>query len=43
VKSVVAIVSGLKPDDRVILDGIQKVRPGAPADPEEWNLTPPSK
>jgi RND family efflux transporter MFP subunit len=42
VKSVVAIVSGLKPDDRVILDGIQKVKPGGPADPELWNLTPPA-
>lgn len=41
VKSVVAIVSGLRPDDRVILDGIQKVKPGGPAEPEEWNLTPP--
>ena len=42
VLSVVAIVAGLKPDDRVIVDGLQKVRPGAPAAPEEWNMTPPA-
>ena len=31
----------LRDNDRVILDGIQKVKPGSPAEPEEWNLTPP--
>lgn len=41
IKSVVAITAGLKPDDRVILDGLQQARPGAPVTPEEWVLTPP--
>lgn len=43
IRSVVAITAGLKADDRVILDGLQQVRPGAPVAPEEWNLTPPAK
>ncbi len=42
VKSVVAIISGLKPDDRVILEGLQKVKPQSPAVPEEWQLSPPT-
>lgn len=42
IKSVVAITAGLQSGDRVILDGIQKVRPGGAVDPEMWNLTPPS-
>jgi RND family efflux transporter MFP subunit len=41
VKSVVAITAGLKPDDRVIVDGLQRARPGAPAVPEEWVMNPP--
>src|SRR5262249_50239384 len=40
-ESVVAIESGLKPDDRVIVNGLQKARPEAPVAPEEWVLTPP--
>jgi RND family efflux transporter MFP subunit len=42
VKSVVAITAGLKADDRVILDGLQRARPGAEVKPEEWNLLPPA-
>jgi RND family efflux transporter MFP subunit len=42
VKSMVAILAGLAPEDRVIVDGLQKVKPGAPASPEEWILKPPS-
>lgn len=43
IKSVVAVTfhTPLKPDDRVILDGLQQVRPGSPVSPEEWNLIPP--
>lgn len=43
IKSVVAITAGLQPQDRVILDGLQQARPGAPVSPEEWNLTPPAE
>lgn len=43
VEAVVAIESGLQPDDRVIVNGIQKARPEAPVQPEEWVLTPPPK
>jgi hypothetical protein len=39
---VVAITAGLQIGDRVILDGLQQARPGAPVTPEEWNLTPPA-
>ena len=42
VNSVVAVVDGLKPDDRVIVDGIQRARPGAPVAPEEWVMNPPA-
>ena len=44
IKSVVAVTfhTPLKPDDRVILDGLQQVRPGSPVSPEEWNLVPPA-
>jgi len=41
IKSIVAIKAGLQPGDRVVLDGVQKVRPGGNADAEEWNLVPP--
>jgi RND family efflux transporter MFP subunit len=42
VKSVVAITDGLKPDDRVVVEGMQKARPGAPAAAEEWRFEPPA-
>jgi RND family efflux transporter MFP subunit len=41
VKSVVAITAGLEPGDRVILEGMQKVKPDSPAAPEQWELKPP--
>jgi hypothetical protein len=37
----VAITAGLKPDDRVIVEGIQKARPTQSVSPEEWNLHAP--
>lgn len=43
VRSVVAVASGLKPEDRVIVDGVQKARPGAEVVPDEWVMTPPEK
>jgi RND family efflux transporter MFP subunit len=42
IKSVVAIPAGLNPGDRVILDGIQKTKPGDPVQAEEWDLKPPA-
>ena len=41
VKSMVAITAGLKPDDRVIVEGIQKAWPTLPVTPQEWNLHAP--
>ncbi|MBA4067346.1 MAG: hypothetical protein C0501_27280 [Isosphaera sp.] len=41
VKSVVAITDGLRPDDRVVVEGMQKARPGGQAVPEEWRFEPP--
>lgn len=41
VRSVVAVLSGLKPEDRVIVDGTQKARPGAPVTPEDWVMLAP--
>jgi membrane fusion protein, multidrug efflux system len=34
------VLGGLKPGDQVIVDGLQKVRPGAPVKPVPWNPTP---
>jgi RND family efflux transporter MFP subunit len=42
IKSVVAIPAGLNPGDRVILDGIQKTKPGDAVQAEEWDLKPPA-
>jgi membrane fusion protein, multidrug efflux system len=42
VPSVVAITAGLQPDDRVIVEGLQRARPSAPVEPEEWVLNPPA-
>src|SRR5262245_41597445 len=39
-RSIVAIDKGLTPDDRVIVNGLQKARPGAPVAPEDWELRP---
>lgn len=41
IKSVVAITSGLQPADRVLLDGLQRARPGDAVDPESWSVIPP--
>ncbi|HEY8506254.1 MAG TPA: efflux RND transporter periplasmic adaptor subunit, partial [Gemmataceae bacterium] len=32
--TLVAVVEGLEPDDRVVVNGLQRVRPGAPVTPE---------
>ncbi|MBA4187136.1 MAG: hypothetical protein C0467_03875 [Planctomycetaceae bacterium] len=42
IKSMVAIMAGLKPEDRVIVDGVQRARPGSPVSPEEWAMNPPA-
>ena len=41
VKSVVAITAGLTPDDRVIVEGVQKAKPKDKVEAEEWILKPP--
>lgn len=41
VNSVVSVHSGLSPEDRVIVVGLQKARPTAPVAPEDWQLLPP--
>jgi multidrug efflux system membrane fusion protein len=41
VLSMVAIEEGLSPDDRVIVNGLTKVRPGSPVNPEDRHLIPP--
>lgn len=43
VRSVVAIESGLRAEDRVIVIGVQAARPMAKAAPHLWVLTPPKK
>jgi RND family efflux transporter MFP subunit len=43
VESVVAIDKGLDPADRVIVDGLQKTRPGAEVAPEEWRFAGPPR
>lgn len=42
-RSIVAIEKGLGPDDLVIVNGLQKARPGAPVTPDLWDLKPPAK
>ena len=42
-RSVIAIKKGLSSDDRVIVNGLQKARPGAPVTPEDWELRAPAK
>ncbi len=41
VRSVVAIAGGLTADDVVIVNGLQKARPGAPVTPDVRQFTPP--
>jgi multidrug efflux pump subunit AcrA (membrane-fusion protein) len=43
VNSVVAIVDGLRPEDRVIVEGLQRARPGYAAAADEWEIHPPRK
>jgi RND family efflux transporter MFP subunit len=43
VRSVVAIEKGLGPDDTIIVDGLQKARPGAPVTPDVFQLAGPGK
>ncbi|WP_078057788.1 efflux RND transporter periplasmic adaptor subunit [Rhizobium rhizosphaerae] len=31
------VTDGLKPGDKVIVEGVQKIGPGAPVEPSEWN------
>jgi membrane fusion protein (multidrug efflux system) len=33
------ILDGLKPGEQVMVDGFQKVRPGAPVKPVPWSAT----
>jgi multidrug efflux system membrane fusion protein len=42
VTSMVAVDKGLGPADRVIVDGLQRARPGAPVAPAEWTISPPA-
>jgi RND family efflux transporter MFP subunit len=42
VPSVVAIEKGLTPEDRVIVNGLTKARPGSPVAPQVWELRPPA-
>jgi len=42
VKSVVAIDKGLTPDDVVIVDGLQKARPGGEVAPDKWEFQGPA-
>jgi membrane fusion protein (multidrug efflux system) len=36
------VLSGLKPGERVIVDGFQKLRPGAPVTPVAWSASAPA-
>jgi hypothetical protein len=40
-RSIVAIDKGLTAEDRVVVAGLQKARPGAPVAPEMWELKVP--
>lgn len=42
-RSMVAIESGLKPGDVVVVNGLQKARPGLPVVPEPWDVRVPSQ
>ncbi|MCE9533010.1 MAG: efflux RND transporter periplasmic adaptor subunit [Planctomycetes bacterium] len=42
VRSVVAIEKGLEPGDRVIVNGLQRARPGSPVAPAEWDFKAPT-
>ena len=42
VRSLIAILKGLSTDDVVIVNGLQKTRPGTPATPDLWELKGPA-
>jgi RND family efflux transporter MFP subunit len=42
-RSVVAIVRGLEPTDRVIVVGVQKAQPGRKVAPEDWEIRQPGE
>jgi RND family efflux transporter MFP subunit len=42
-RSVVAIDRGLTSSDRIIVNGLQKARPGVPVAPDNWDLQAPAK
>ena len=37
------VVSGLKPTDRVVIRGVQRVQAGVPVEPEQGKITPDAK
>jgi RND family efflux transporter MFP subunit len=41
IRTVVSIEKGLQPGDRIIVNGLQRARPGAPVTPAEWQFKPP--
>lgn len=41
-RSVVAVESGLKAEDVVVVNGLQKARPGLPVTPEPWEIRHPA-
>ena len=41
-RAIVAVETGLSPEDRVIVTGLQKARPGTPVAPELWELRAPA-
>jgi multidrug efflux system membrane fusion protein len=41
-RSVISIKKGLKPGERIVFNGIQRVRPGAPVVPEDWKMKKPT-
>lgn len=43
VRSVIAVEEGLKLGDRIIVNGLQRARPGAPVTPEDWDFRGPTK
>jgi RND family efflux transporter MFP subunit len=43
IRSVVAVEKGLKPEDVIIVDGLQRARPGSPVTPEPFELTAPAR
>jgi multidrug efflux system membrane fusion protein len=42
IQAVVAIANGLQPEDRVVINGLTKARPGASVTPQEWTIESPS-